>query len=99
MVDRARPVRLTTAGRDLLAGQHADLGAACPGCGGTGLVIPGALAGLAARLERAAAGAPAAKPELDQTHCTVATKIRRVLGCTRRARWPAAGSCCSATTT
>ena len=79
VVDRARPVRLTTAGRDLLAAQHADLGATCPGCGGTGLVIPGALAGLAARLERTAAGAPAAKPELDQTHCTVTTKIRRVL--------------------
>jgi N4-bis(aminopropyl)spermidine synthase len=79
VVDRARPVRLTTAGRDLLAAQHTDLSATCPGCGGTGLVVPGALAGLAARLERAAAGAPAAKPELDQTHCTVTTKIRRVL--------------------
>ena len=28
---------------------------------------------------QAAAGAPEAKPELDQTHCTVDTKIRRVL--------------------
>jgi predicted methyltransferase/DNA-directed RNA polymerase subunit RPC12/RpoP len=79
VVDRARPVRLTPAGRDLLAGQHAGLSAACPDCGGTGLAIPGALAGLAARLDRAAAGAPAAKLELDQTHCTVGTKIRRVL--------------------
>jgi predicted methyltransferase len=79
VVDRARPVRLTPAGRDLLAAQHADLRAACPGCGGTGFVVPEALAGLAARLGRAAAGAPAAKPELDQTHCTVTTKIRRVL--------------------
>ena len=79
VVDRARPVRLTPAGRDLLAGQHAGLSAACPDCGGTGLAVPGALAGLAARLDRAAAGAPAAKLELDQTHCTVGTKIRRVL--------------------
>jgi predicted methyltransferase len=79
VVDRARPVRLTPAGRDLLAGQHPALSAACPDCGGSGLVLPAALAGLAARLEQAAAGAPGAKPELDQTHCTVGTKIRRVL--------------------
>ena len=79
VVDRTRPVRLTPAGRDLLAGRHAGLSAACPDCGGTGLAVPGALAGLADRLDRAAAGAPAAKPELDQTHCTVDTKIRRVL--------------------
>jgi N4-bis(aminopropyl)spermidine synthase len=80
VVDRARPVRLTPAGRDLLAGQHPDLSAACAACAGSGLVLPGGpLSGLAARLERAAAGAPGAKPELDQTHCTVDTKIRRVL--------------------
>jgi N4-bis(aminopropyl)spermidine synthase len=79
VVDRARPVRLTPAGRDLLAHRHDDLSAVCPVCDGTGLVVPDALAGLAARLDRAAAGAPAAKPELDQTHCTVDTKIRRVL--------------------
>jgi len=79
VVDRARPVRLTPAGRDLLAQRHVALSAACPGCDGTGLVVPDELAALAARLDRAAAGAPAAKPELDQTHCTVGTKIRRVL--------------------
>jgi N4-bis(aminopropyl)spermidine synthase len=80
VVDRTRPVRLTPAGRDLLAGQHPGLSAACPACDGSGLAEPGGvLAGLAARLERAAAGAPGAKLELDQTHCTVETKIRRVL--------------------
>src|SRR5580693_6023584 len=79
VVDRARPVRLTTAGRELLAAYHADLNVACPECAGSGFVVPAALAGLAALLDRAAAGAPSAKPELDQTHCTVATKIRRVL--------------------
>jgi predicted methyltransferase len=80
VVDRTRPVRLTPAGRDLLAGQHAGLSAACPSCGGSGLAVPdGALTGLADRLERAAAGAPGARLELDQTHCTVDTKIRRVL--------------------
>ncbi len=79
VVDRARPVRLTQAGRDLLAAQHADLEVQCPCCGGSGLAVPGELAELAARLDQAAAGAPEAKPELDQSHCTVSTKIRRVL--------------------
>ena len=80
VVDRARPVRLTPVGRDLLAGQHAGLSTACPSCGGSGLAVPdGALTGLADQLERAAAGAPGARLELDQTHCTVDTKIRRVL--------------------
>jgi N4-bis(aminopropyl)spermidine synthase len=80
VVDRARPVRLTPAGRELLAGQHPGLSAACPSCAGSGLALPdGALTGLADRLERGASGAPGAKLELDQTHCTVDTKIRRVL--------------------
>ena len=80
VVDRARPVRLTLAGRELLAGQHAGLSAACPSCAGSGVARPdGALTGLAERLERVATGAPRAKLELDQTHCTVDTKIRRVL--------------------
>jgi N4-bis(aminopropyl)spermidine synthase len=79
VVDRARPVRLTPHGRESLASRHPDLSAACPSCGGSGLAVPGELAELAAVLEDAAAGTPRAKPELDQTHCTVDTKIRRVL--------------------
>src|SRR5215469_5277492 len=79
VVDRERPVRLTPAGRDLMAAGHLDISATCPSCGGSGLIVPDPLAELAARLGRAAAGAPAAKPELDQTHCSVPTKIRRVL--------------------
>jgi N4-bis(aminopropyl)spermidine synthase len=43
------------------------------------VIIPADVAALAAGLERAAAGVPAAKLELDQTHCTVDTKLRRVL--------------------
>jgi N4-bis(aminopropyl)spermidine synthase len=79
VVDRERPVRLTPAGRDLLAAQRADLEVRCRCCAGSGLEVPEGLAELAARLDQAAAGAPEAKPELDQTHCTVGTKIRRVL--------------------
>jgi predicted methyltransferase len=37
VVDRARPVRLTPRGRELLASRHPDLNATCPGCGGSGL--------------------------------------------------------------
>lgn len=83
VVDRTRPVRLTPAARDLLAGAHPGFAATCSCCGGSGLAVPPQneplLAETAAALERAAAGAPEAKPELDQTHCSVATKIRRVL--------------------
>lgn len=82
VVDRARPVRLTPAGRAGLAvpaAGQAWLSAQCPGCGGTGMAIPAEVAALAGELERVMAGMPAAKLELDQTHCTVDTKLRRVL--------------------
>jgi N4-bis(aminopropyl)spermidine synthase len=81
IVDTQRPVRLTADGRkavDAVTGGTA-LRAACSACGGRGVVIPAALDGLTARLQQAADGAPNARPELDQTHCTVATKISRVL--------------------
>src|SRR5258708_12776515 len=79
VIDKTRPVRLTAMARQTLgAGQpHSDAG--CPCCGGLGLRIPDQLEGLTAELEAVAAGAPQARMELDQTHCTVPTKIRRVL--------------------
>jgi N4-bis(aminopropyl)spermidine synthase len=81
IVDTQRPVRLTPAGRDAVRAVTggAALAAGCPACGGRGVVIPPELDGLAARLQEAADGAPAARAELDQTHCTVGTKISRVL--------------------
>src|SRR5262249_7645589 len=85
VVDRARPVRLTPAGRASLTGQESpDAGQAtltgrCPCCAGLGLVVPEPAAALTGILERAALGVPAAKLELDQTHCTPDTKRRRVL--------------------
>jgi predicted methyltransferase len=79
VVDKTRPVRLTASGREAVAAGQPSLDAGCPLCAGRGVVIPDELAGLARELEQAAAGTPAAKPELDQTHCTVATKINRVL--------------------
>ena len=81
IVDTQRPVRLTARGRaavEVLSG-GAVVHASCPACGGRGVVIPPELSGLADVLQRAADGAPGARPELDQTHCTVPTKISRVL--------------------
>ena len=81
VVDTQRPVRFTAAGRSAVASAtgEASLKATCPECGGRGVVIPPELGGLAATLQEAADGAPGAKAELDQTHCTVATKLGRVL--------------------
>jgi predicted methyltransferase len=79
VVDKTRPVRLTPAGRAAAAVGHPGLDVTCPDCAGRGVVAPAALAGLAAELGPAAQGAPGARMELDQTHCTVATKVHRVL--------------------
>jgi N4-bis(aminopropyl)spermidine synthase len=81
VVDTRRPVRLTSDGRKAVEAVSggAALRAACTACGGRGVVIPPELDGLAGRLQEAADGEPGARPELDQTHCTVATKISRVL--------------------
>jgi predicted methyltransferase len=85
VVDRSRPVRLTPDGRAALTGQAApQAGAAqvtgrCPCCDGLGVTVPDTAAVLAGPLERAAQAVPAAKLDLDQTHCTVDTKLRRVL--------------------
>jgi N4-bis(aminopropyl)spermidine synthase len=78
-LDQERPVRLSASSRRLLAPVAGELGGQCEVCGGSGLAIPAGLAGLEEELAVAAAGAPQARPELDQTHCTVATKIHRVL--------------------
>jgi N4-bis(aminopropyl)spermidine synthase len=85
MVDRARPARLTAAGRLSLTGQETpgagtpEITGQCPCCDGLGTVVPGPAATLAGLLERVALDVPAAKMELDQTHCTPDTKLRRVL--------------------
>ncbi len=77
VVDKSRPVRLTEGARTLVSAPYADV--TCAECGGLGCCVPAELAGLAEVLERVADGAPQARPDLDQTHCTVATKLLRVL--------------------
>ncbi len=81
VIDAQRPVRLTAGGRLAVAAAAGGppLRAACPDCAGRGVVIPPEMARLSAALQRSADGAPGAKAELDQTHCTVSTKISRVL--------------------
>ena len=85
VVERSRPVRLTEAGRAGLAAAGGGLAGRdgmsgeCPACGGRGVAIPPEAGPLQAELARLAAGAPGAKVDLDQTHCTVDTKLRRVL--------------------
>ena len=79
VIDKTRPVRLTPGARATIAGWGSSPDADCPCCDGLGLRIPDELAPLSAELAPAAAGAPQARMELDQTHCTVATKILRVL--------------------
>jgi N4-bis(aminopropyl)spermidine synthase len=81
VVDSQRPVRFTAAGRAAVAAAAgpAGLPVSCRECDGRGVVVPPEMAGLAAGLQQAADGAPGAKTELDQTHCTVATKLSRVL--------------------
>ena len=79
VIDRSRPVRLTEEARATLSSAASRLDPSCDCCGGLGLRIPAELAALSAELEQAAAGAPAARMELDQSHCTVETKIHRVL--------------------
>jgi N4-bis(aminopropyl)spermidine synthase len=81
IVDTQRPVRLTASGRAAVAEATGAVGlrVTCPECGGRGETVPPELAGLVASLHAIAAGAPGAKAELDQTHCTVDTKLGRVL--------------------
>jgi predicted methyltransferase/DNA-directed RNA polymerase subunit RPC12/RpoP len=75
-----RPARLSQAGRALAEGLGGapDAGAGCPACGGRGTVLPPGYAALAGRLEELLASVPAADRALDQAHCTVETKLRRV---------------------
>jgi N4-bis(aminopropyl)spermidine synthase len=77
LVTRERPSRLTERGQRLL-GADPMVDARCPECGGHGMVVPASLrpaeAALAALMERV----PRADVTLDQSHCTVATKLRRV---------------------
>jgi predicted methyltransferase/DNA-directed RNA polymerase subunit RPC12/RpoP len=81
VVDRARPVQLTAHGRELFGatGDEVAAEATCPACAQREIVVPASLAPVARRLAAFADRAPTPRVELDQVHCDVETKIRRVL--------------------
>jgi predicted methyltransferase len=80
------PVRLSETSRPVLAPVRPDLGRECqPGAGG--LAVPAELSGLAHELAVVAEGAPRAREELDQSHCTVDTKLRRMLRLHQAGAW------------
>ncbi len=76
-----RPAQLTAAGRALFAAGELRLErrARCPSCAGRAVVIPPGLTRVVRAIARDAAQAPPPRLELDQCHCTVETKLRRVL--------------------
>jgi len=76
-----RPNRLTARGRELLAPGRLELHGpgTCPKCAGRGVVVRGELSSLLAEMGAIGRRAPAARPELDQCHCTPETKLHRVL--------------------
>jgi predicted methyltransferase/DNA-directed RNA polymerase subunit RPC12/RpoP len=81
VVDAQRPVRLTVLGRRLFEASalRLPLEATCPTCAGRETVLPSSLAPAVRELAAIAEAAPPARVELDQSHCTVETKLRRVL--------------------
>ena len=81
VVSEQRPAQLTPAGRELFAAGDLQIAgsAICPTCAGRGVAVPPPLRPLRRALRQAAERAPAPVFELDQCHCTVDTKLRRVL--------------------
>lgn len=73
-----RPARLTAAGEAAFDEGRVTSTGRCPRCDGRGSVVTDE-AELVAELAGAAAAAPPVRVELDQSHCTVETKVRRVL--------------------
>ena len=76
-----RPAQLTPSGRTLFAEGSLRLrrAAACPNCRASGIVVPDELGLLVRELSKAVRGGPPARLELDQCHCTVETKLLRLL--------------------
>ena len=81
VVAEERPARLTPAGRSLFSRDRLAIGrsATCPTCRGRGPVISEELRSVVAAIARGTRSAPPPRFELDQCHCTVDTKLRRVL--------------------
>lgn len=80
VVSSQRPAQLTPRGRKLFSSGGLRLRTAtCPTCGGRGIAFRERPASLITEIDRLAKRAPRVRLELDQCHCTVETKLRRVL--------------------
>jgi N4-bis(aminopropyl)spermidine synthase len=81
VVAREPPVQLTQRGFDLFGDVNGRVpfDPKCRRCRGRGVDVPRALAGVMRELRALADAAPLPRVELDQCHCTVETKVRRVL--------------------
>jgi predicted methyltransferase len=81
VVGERRPVRLTAPGRAAFAagGERHGHDASCPACARREVVVPPGLEAAVRRTAVLAASAPPPRVEIDQVHCTVETKLRRVL--------------------
>ncbi len=81
VVAEERPTRLTPLGHELFGAGGLDVhrSAACPKCAGRGVIVRGEMASLLEEMKEIARLAPPARLELDQCHCTPATKLHRVL--------------------
>jgi predicted methyltransferase len=78
LLTRGRPARLSPVGRELAGRLGGGAACACPSCAGLGVAVPPAYAALAEPLAALLAGVPPADRALDQVHCTVATRLRRL---------------------
>jgi predicted methyltransferase len=76
-----RPVRLTPVGFDLFGDVNGRVAfeATCRRCDGRGVALPRTFAPVVRELRMLAESAPRARPEIDQCHCDVETKVRRAL--------------------
>lgn len=81
VVAERRPARLTGTGRGLFSVGALTLRQrpTCPTCSGREIVVPGGLSQLVTEIARTTKKAPPPRLDLDQCHCTVETKLRRVL--------------------
>jgi predicted methyltransferase len=79
VVSTNRPLQLTEYGRTLLdVDRLAEVEPWCSRCDGQGLVLPPVLRDAAARVGALMDRAPAVDMTIDQSHCTVQTKFRRI---------------------
>jgi N4-bis(aminopropyl)spermidine synthase len=80
LVADERPAQLSRIGRELFSAGRLRLDSSvCAACSGLTFLVPAELAPSVRDVAKLAREAPAPRYELDQCHCTVETKIRRVL--------------------